>query len=299
MTIRVDIAPGVNGSGATIEQVVNNALFDMDPLPFGTATNFVLVDSFTNERAFVYGTGFTYNASGFPIAGTITTIDYEAFDGTDYSDVITFSQMSASVEALLSAAQAELNGNPAALETLLFSENWEYHGNENPDILLKNANSSDGVPIDLIGDDTFFGGGGNDRFAASRGDDTLFGGGGKDRLWGEGNNDKLVGNRGNDTLFGGGGKDTLIGSGGRDRLKGDKGNDKMKGGAGADVFDFTGANQGTDRILDWQDGIDKIGGVGYQEIEWTYLNGNTVLTHDDGKVIFVGQILTFDTDDFI
>ncbi|WP_221931934.1 matrixin family metalloprotease [Paracoccus sp. M683] len=116
------------------------------------------------------------------------------------------------------------------------------------------------------GFDSLYGGKGGDKLSGDGGSDQLFGDYGGDRLdGGDGNDqlngglgiDRLLGGLGNDLLFGGGGNDTLQAGAGRDTLNGGTGEDLLTGGAGADVFVFRGP-VGTDRILDWQDGIDRI-----------------------------------------
>ncbi|MBD9375249.1 right-handed parallel beta-helix repeat-containing protein [Rhizobium sp. ARZ01] len=68
----------------------------------------------------------------------------------------------------------------------------------------------------------------------------------------------IDGKGGNDKLFGHGGNDLLEGGNGADQLSGGAGNDFLDGGQGADVFVYREANWGTDVILDWEDGSDKI-----------------------------------------
>jgi Ca2+-binding RTX toxin-like protein len=88
---------------------------------------------------------------------------------------------------------------------------------------------------------------------STEGDDEIYGTSGSDTLNGLGGNDVLYGFAGSDTLNGGAGDDVLVGGLGRDFLT---------GGAGADLFrivsfhDSTGS--GRDKILDFQQGVDKI-----------------------------------------
>lgn len=116
------------------------------------------------------------------------------------------------------------------------------------------------------GSDGFFGGGDNDRVFGEAGDDVLFGDGGNDTLNGGAGADELHGGSGNDGFFGGGGDDhiygdagidTIYGDGGNDVIDGGIGDDVLRGGAGADTF-VQGIGGGSDRILDFQDGIDKL-----------------------------------------
>ncbi len=115
-----------------------------------------------------------------------------------------------------------------------------------------------------INDDTLVGGGGKDTLNGGSGNDSLNGQDGHDNLRGNGNNDILSGRVGNDTLSGDGGKDILRGQGGRDVLMGGAGNDVLDGGADRDrfLFDtgkvFNRADLGTDRVIDFEIGSDKI-----------------------------------------
>jgi Ca2+-binding RTX toxin-like protein len=152
------------------------------------------------------------------------------------------------------------------------------------------------------GDDTAFGGRGNDIFAwdPGDGDDVFNGQSGRDTLEFDGSNDAEVmtvttlsnggfqffrnvggitvdttsvervevnARGGNDTIDG---RDQtrssvslfIEGGSGNDRVFGGRGNDVMTGGSGEDRFGFTGRN-GTDRIEDFRNGIDRIRIEGY------------------------------------
>ncbi len=110
----------------------------------------------------------------------------------------------------------------------------------------------------------------NGRF----GGDLITGLGGADRLNGKSGDDLLDGGKGNDTLIGGAGDDTLIGGPGFDRLRGK---------AGADVFVLeTGA--GFDEILDYRDGIDKLGSeIPFRRLTFTAEGRNTVISVGRGR----------------
>jgi uncharacterized delta-60 repeat protein len=81
------------------------------------------------------------------------------------------------------------------------------------------------------------------------GNDSLLGGSNNDYLYGQNDSDRLIGNAGNDYLYGGAGDDILIGG---------AGNDLLYGQTGADIFVVASGN-GNDSILDFKDGIDKLG----------------------------------------
>lgn len=108
-----------------------------------------------------------------------------------------------------------------------------------------------------LDNDVLFGESGKDVLFGDGGNDSLYGGADDDILYGNDGNDKLYGENGADKLFGGAGKDTLSGGSGDDRIYGGTGNDTLSGGSGKDIF-FFGKNEGTDRILDFQSGIDRI-----------------------------------------
>jgi Ca2+-binding RTX toxin-like protein len=90
----------------------------------------------------------------------------------------------------------------------------------------------------------------NVSFAAIQGSDD-----GDDRLTGTRYADQLEGGRGNDELSGANGSDMLVGG---------SGNDTLSGGAGSDVFVLSLAEAGTDRILDFKSGVDKIQLIGLE-----------------------------------
>ncbi|MCR0983633.1 hypothetical protein NRP21_16375 [Roseomonas pecuniae] len=71
----------------------------------------------------------------------------------------------------------------------------------------------------------------------------------------------ITGNAGANSLSGGGGNDILVGGAGDDTLTGGAGMDMLTGGTGADIFAFTAvtdANTVPDRIMDFQQGADRI-----------------------------------------
>ncbi len=116
------------------------------------------------------------------------------------------------------------------------------------------------------GNDVLRGDGGNDQIHGDGGDDQLFGGLGYDKIWsgnghdsiyGDGGVDKIWGEGGNDQIFGGGGNDEIVGGGGDDQLTGEIGDDSLTGSAGFDFFIFN-ANDGTDRVNDFENNIDTL-----------------------------------------
>ncbi len=61
-----------------------------------------------------------------------------------------------------------------------------------------------------------------------------------------------------DTLIGNLLANTLVGGLGADTLDGGTGSDVLRGGGGADTFRFQDLSFGSDRVVDWEDGVDKI-----------------------------------------
>jgi Ca2+-binding RTX toxin-like protein len=86
------------------------------------------------------------------------------------------------------------------------------------------------------------------------GNDIIFGGNGSDRIGGKAGNDILSGDAGDDFIWGDDGDDIIMGVTGNDTLVGDN----MSGGSGSDLFVF-GNGDGTDTVLDFEVGTDRIG----------------------------------------
>jgi ELWxxDGT repeat protein len=115
----------------------------------------------------------------------------------------------------------------------------------------------------------------NNIIEGLNGNDTLSGLAGNDTLLGGNSNDILVGDLGNDSLAGGSGRDNLTGGNGNDILTGGDGNDTLDGGAGTNILSG-GANNdlfilrsgiGSQDLVDFQDGIDKLGLAGGLEFD--------------------------------
>lgn len=173
------------------------------------------------------------------------------------------------------------------------------------------------------GDDSLRGDDGRDRLVGGSGSDTLqggtdgdglFGGSGADKAVGGAGNDSIVGASGQDSLFGGDGNDTLRGGKGQDLLIGGDGNDlidpgsgfdTLRGGLGKDVF-FINDGYDHNRVIDFQDGIDKIdlsahsAASRFRDLDVVSVSGGVnVLVGDD--TIFLKDLSVSDVDagDFI
>ena len=131
--------------------------------------------------------------------------------------------------------------------------------------------------------------------------ENVAGGFGSDRIGGSSRSNELIGNFGNDTLSGAGGNDTLRGGDGADLLIGGRGNDFLFGGLGRDVFQFN-SGSGSDRIRDFENGIDRIQvlGVAFDSLTFAQDGNSTLITYG-ANVIRVDGILPglLDAGDFI
>jgi Ca2+-binding RTX toxin-like protein len=83
--------------------------------------------------------------------------------------------------------------------------------------------------------------------------------------------DRLNGTAGNDLIQGLGGDDWMYGRSGNDTFEGGAGRDWIHGEAGADVVRLQ-RGTGTDKWMDFQDGVDKIGlnGLAYSQLKFRY-----------------------------
>ena len=125
----------------------------------------------------------------------------------------------------------------------------------------------------------FAGTGGNDTGFGGAGNDTMSGGDGNDTLFSYGGDDSVVGGDGNDELFTDAGKDVVSGGDGADRIFAGDGDDIILAGAGNDTVD---AGAGNDKI--WGDaGRDVInGGLGNDVIFASAGDGNDAIHGDQG-----------------
>jgi len=83
-------------------------------------------------------------------------------------------------------------------------------------------------------------------------------GSGKDKLIANAGDDYLYGNAGNDLLNGGKGNDQLDGGINADTLIGGAGNDGLSGGANADAFRWVAFDKKVDRVIDFDQGLDRL-----------------------------------------
>lgn len=143
------------------------------------------------------------------------------------------------------------------------------------------------------GDNSLFGGGGNDTIlgdlndmGAATGNDVLFGGSG---------DDLIIGGGGNDTIGGEGGSDTLIGDAGNDVLLGGEGTDILIGGSGSDVF-VLAEGEGEAIITDLESGdfIGLAGGISSSDLYKVQDGSNVVIGTFGGDLLAVALNTTVD-----
>lgn len=245
---------GVEGRGT--EPFVSAPDLDGDQFPFGVA--FVGTPDFAGS---IVSKAYGLNADLLPSTVDNTEI-YEIMYRTLFGDVL----------------PELVDGTPMA-ETLLGTES---------DNLIR-GDLGDDTLAGSAGNDFIYGEEGNDLLRGDAneratggpegGNDTIFGGLGNDRIGGKGGNDVLYGDDGNDRIWGDAGDDLIEGGPGNDRLWGDSGDAE----GGADIFVLT-ADAGTDTINDFEVGIDLIGlagGLTFADLLLTSKNGNAAITFNE------------------
>lgn len=191
----------------------------------------------------------------------------EAWRGGGYREISWTAEKDGKVFLDVAGASASLNSDTGKFVLLVTSDQR----------LLSGTRKSD----DLTGGETAT------FMTGKQGNDTLHGGGGNDTLFGGQGNDLLEGGVDSDRLSGDAGQDTLLGGSGADRLSGGKGNDRLTGGADKDVFLFFKGG-GTDRITDFEDGIDRItfgGSITFSDLVIRQRGANVSISADKVEVL--------------
>ena len=264
-----DFAIGYDETRAT---EINSGFFVADTLDDGLGID-ILFDISNPDRFLVSENDLTVADADLLLAPELAGIlGLNDFVGADIGDT--------RIDADIIKAGPPVEGNiigTDANETLVGAEN-----NDTIDALDGDDTAAGG-----LGDDIIQGGGGNDVLRGdlnSRnpqndepgGNDIIFGGDGNDRIGGKAGNDILSGDAGDDLIWGDAGDDILMGVTGNDILVGDN----SSGDSGSDLFVF-GNGDGTDTILDFEVGIDRIGLVEgeltFADLSLTQEAGNTLL----------------------
>ncbi len=153
------------------------------------------------------------------------------------------------------------------------------------------------------GSDALYSSHAGESVQALGGHDIVLGRGGDDRLFGQAGSDLLHGNNGDDYIRGGHGNDHLHGKQGNDTLLGGHGDDTLQGAHGSDVFVF-GKHAGVDRVVDFEDGQDKLGledGLRFRDLRFSQSGEDTEIRADGHLIAIVekANASIFTSDDFI
>ena len=236
---------------------------------------FVLMDASAGlDLGFFFHLNFEDRVSGldanqgFLLAQVDNQLIFEAMDTTGNGP------------AILDFGAAELNGVTHNLDGIGGTADGTASGGRFDQVVYFNVNGVSGT----AGSDTLtlsmantvaYGQGGNDILNCDEEAATLDGGSGNDSITGWFFGDVLLGGSGHDNLKGG------IGAG-EDVLNGGTGNDQLDGGSGADVFVYDTLNFGKDRIMLFENGLDKIDlavvGLDFSDFGVSTVNGSAVLT---------------------
>ncbi|MEL6351883.1 MAG: Ig-like domain-containing protein [Cyanobacteria bacterium J06627_28] len=168
--------------------------------------------------------GEVYEVAPDASSFTFTINDFETV-GTDESDRLVGDDMDNSIDG---QGGSDIIAGGLANDIIL--------GGDGNDVLRGDLNSRNTQDDIAGGNDIIFGGDGNDRIGGKAGNDILSGDAGDDFIWGDDGDDIIMGVTGNDTLVG----------------------DNGSKGSGSDLFVF-GNGDGTDTIVDFEVGIDRIG----------------------------------------
>jgi Ca2+-binding RTX toxin-like protein len=250
-------------------------ILDLGPLaaaPISGATSTSIGLSIAGVSTQMFGSGFSFAASGPPATGVINRIIVSIDAGTVY-DITGLNQSAVQFRGWV------LAGDNASAKAGLFFADDSFTGSALDDRLRAYAGADTmqgGAGNDVLdggdGDDDLFGGlgadtlvdpGGANYLRGDEGDDVIVGGAdfddingnmGNDTVEGGFSDDWVVGGKDNDAVFGGDGGDLVYGNLGDDTCDGGAGNDTVRGGQGNDTLaggagnDFISGDRGDDTM---------------------------------------------------
>jgi serralysin len=209
------------------------------------------------------GTGFRYNSSGEPTAGTVTS--YAAFSNGQRLFYVEGGSVAAS--KIVAAAKTYSTSDDLGVIVEVLKGNDNISGGNFADVLY-GFDGNDFV-VGNAGNDILYGHAGNDTINGGVGGDYIHGGAGVDAasyagsarnvivsLSNSGINtndaigdqyasiENLIGSSYSDALYGNGLANTLDGGNGNDTLHGGAGADKLVGGSGSDTASYANASAG-------------------------------------------------------
>jgi serralysin len=250
-------------------------ILDLGPLALattfgGTPTSLGL--SIAGVTTQVFGSAFTFGASGPPLTGVIERIIVGTDAGTVY-DITALNQSAvqfrgwvlagdnASAKAGLFFGDDVFTGSPLDDRLRSFAGADTMMGAGGGDVLDGGDGDDDvfgGPGADTVvdpgganylrgddGDDFVLGGADFDDINGNMGNDTVQGGPADDWVVGGKDNDRVFGDDGSDLVYGNLGDDTCEGGAGADTLRGGQSNDSLSGGAGND---FVSGDRGDDTM---------------------------------------------------
>ena len=192
--------------------------------------------------------------------------------------------------------QVDLSDFRAITELTLFGRANSKVTIDSPELETIDARFTTGgvtVTSDIAGDQTVFGGTGDDDFKTGAGNDTvklgagddiLMAGGGDNTVFGGAGDDEITSEQGRDRIWSGEGDDTINSGSGDDLIRGGAGADEIMAGDGAD----NAAGGDGDDVIDGQGGADRLSdGAGNDRVRGG--SDNDILFMGQGDDTFLGE----------
>ncbi len=244
--------------------------YDADGTPIGIPTNVV------------HGSGLRESPEVALLADGRFAVAWQQFGGIDKGVDVTASVWDPRDSLIVGTPDDDnLTGNFATGSTIRSRDGDDSVFGGNGDDLIQSARGNDWVEANK-GDDELRGGSGGDRLFGDSGDDILRGGSGTDTLWGGSGQDTAFGQDGDDTIFGGRDIDSLEGGSGDDVIYGGSQFDFLRGGSGRDIlYGGTGPDGFIVRPGEATAGDSVFGGPGFDNM--LFYNGANFA---DGMLIF-------------